>query len=588
VTNSAPARSRFLLSLAGLAVLATAQPAAAKVDRLVPGSNRFATLSGSYLAARSAIAQRDVDAASTYFQTALVFDPDNPQIVDRTFPLMLAAGRLSEALPLADRVVARDKGNQFARLALGTDALKKGRLDRAKQQFAAMTPRPLMDLASSILQGWSLAAQGDVDQALRTVDRITGPDWYKSFRTYHAGLIADVAGRRQEALKRLGAAYAADPGLLRIAEAYARALARSGDKAKALSVLADFDKIIPEQPMMVALKTDILADKAVAPLIPSASAGAAEFLYGLGAVVGRDGGEDMASIFLQLSLHLEPKSDLAIIALGTLRGKLRALDDAIAVLGRVPEASPMYRIVQLQIGRFYNIQQKPEDARRHIQIVVDRDPKDVDAAMALADVLRVEKRYVEAAAAYTKAIENSIEQSGGIQKTDWSLYYYRGTTYERSKQWAKAEPDFLKALELNPNEADVLNYLGYSWVDMGQNLDRGLNMIKQAVELQPDNGYIVDSLGWAYYRLGRYEEAVTQLEKAVLLRPEDPTLNDHLGDAYWKAGRKLEAQFQWNHARDLKPDPNDLPRILKKIAEGLKDDTGVTAAQVEVPAPPKP
>lgn len=584
MTNTAPMRSRFLVSLAAIAFVATAVPAAAKVDRLTPGANRFATLSGSYLAGRSAMAQRDVDAASSFFQSALVFDPDNQLIVDRTFPLMLAAGKMNEALPLADRIIARDKGNQFARLALGTDALRKGRLDRARQQFAAMTPRPLMDLTSAILQGWTLAAQGDIDQALRTVDKVTGPDWYKAFKTFHGGLIADLAGRKTEALKRLGAAYQADSSTLRIADAYARALARAGDKDKALSVLSDFDKVIPEQPMLAALKADIQNDKPIAPLAPAAAAGAAEFLYGLGSVIGRDGGEDMASVFLQLSLHLEPKADLALIATGTLRGKLRAFDDAIATLERIPETSPMFRIVQLQIGRYYNVLQKPEEARRHIQIVVDRDPKDVDAAMALADVLRVEKRYTEAAAAYTKA----IELVGKPEKTDWSLFYYRGTTLERSKQWARAEPDFLKALELNPAEADVLNYLGYSWVDMGMNLDRGLEMIRQAVELQPDNGYIVDSLGWAYYRLGRYEDAVTQLEKAVLLRPEDPTLNDHLGDAYWKAGRKLEATFQWNHARDLKPDPTDLPRILRKIAEGLKDETGVTAAQVEVPAPPKP
>lgn len=584
MTNSAPMRSRRLASLAAIALVLTAAPAVAKVDRLAPGANRFATLSGSYLAGRSAMAQRDVDAASGFFQSALVFDPDNQIIVDRTFPLLLAAGKLNEALPLGDRIIARDKGNQFARLALGADALKKARFDRARQQFAAMTPRPLMDLTSAILQGWTLAAQGETDQALRVVDKISGPDWYKTFKTFHAGLIADLAGRKTEALKRLGAAYQADPNTLRVADAYARALARAGDKDKAIGVLTEFEKVIPEQPVLAQLKADILADKPVTALAPSAAAGAAEFLYGLGSVIGRDGGEDMASIFLQLSLHLDPKSDLTLIALGTLRGKLRAFEDAIATLERIPEASPMYRIVQLQIGRYYNVLQKPEEARRHIQIVVDRDPKDVDAAMALADVLRVEKRYAEAAAAYTKA----IDLVGTPEKADWSLFYYRGTTYERSKQWAKAEPDFLKALELNPNEADVLNYLGYSWVDMGLNLERGLDMIRQAVELQPDNGYIVDSLGWAYYRLGRYEDAVVQLEKAVLLRPEDPTLNDHLGDAYWKVGRKLEAQFQWNHARDLKPDPNDLPRILKKIAEGLKDETGVTAAQVEVPAPPKP
>jgi tetratricopeptide (TPR) repeat protein len=584
VTHPAPKRARLLLALAAVAVVAAAAPAVAKVDRLA-GVNRFATLSGSYLAGRSAIAQRDVDAASGYFQTALVFDPDNPVIVERTFPLLLAAGRIGESLPLADRIVARDKGHQFARLALGTDALKKARLERARQQFVAMNQRAPMDLVSQVLQAWVQAGQGDADQALRTLDRITGSNLYKGFRSFHGGLIADMTGRKAEAVKRLGAAYAADPNVLRIAEAYARALARSGDRDKALSVLDAFEKVLPEQPMMTALRADITGGGPVAPLAPTAQVGAAEFLYGIGSIFSRDGGEDMAAVFFQLALHLDPKSDLTLIALGSLRGKVRAYEDAIATLERVADNSPMFRIVQLQIGRYYNVLQKPEDARHAIQGVVDKDPKDVDAAMALADVLRIEKRYRDAADAYTRAI-NLV---GEPKKTDWSLFYYRGIAYERSKQWAKAEPDLLKALELNPNEADILNYLGYSWVDMGINLDRGLDMIRQAVELQPDNGFIVDSLGWAYYRLGRFDDAVIQLEKAVLLRPEDPTLNDHLGDAYWKVDRKLEATFQWNHARDLKPDPAELPRILKKIAEGLPDPAGVAAARAEGAAePPKP
>jgi Flp pilus assembly protein TadD len=166
------------------------------------------------------------------------------------------------------------------------------------------------------------------------------------------------------------------------------------------------------------------------------------------------------------------------------------------------------------------------------------------------------------------------------EKANWVIFYFRGICFERSKQWAKAEADLKKALELYPDQAHVLNYLGYSWIDQGINLDDGMRMIKRAVEQRADDGYIVDSLGWAYYRLGNNEEAVKQLERAVELKPEDPTINDHLGDAYWKVGRVLEARFQWSHARDLKPEPEDLVKIEAKLKSGLPDDTS-SAAEAE-------
>ena len=141
---------------------------------------------------------------------------------------------------------------------------------------------------------------------------------------------------------------------------------------------------------------------------------------------------------------------------------------------------------------------------------------------------------------------------------NWNIFYQRGIAYERLKEWPKAEPNFRKALELQPDQPQVLNYLGYSWVDMNMNLEGRPGDDPKAVDLRPSDGYIVDSLGWAYFRLGRFDDAVREMERAVSLKPEDPVLNDHLGDAYWRVGRKLEATFQWSHARDMKPDPDVL------------------------------
>jgi tetratricopeptide (TPR) repeat protein len=207
-------------------------------------------------------------------------------------------------------------------------------------------------------------------------------------------------------------------------------------------------------------------------------------------------------------------------------------------------------------------------------------PDDIEVIMALGNVLRSRKEYARAAEVYTRA----VERIGTPDRGQWVLFFYRGTSYERAKQWEKAEADLKRALELVPEtltngRAQVLNYLAYSWVDMGINIDEAFKMLQRAVELAPRDGMIIDSLGWAYYRLGRYEDAVRELEKAVELKPGDPTINDHLGDAYWRVGRRLEARFQWDHAKALNPEHEDLIKILKKIDHGLEEDPKPAAAE---------
>ena len=152
---------------------------------------------------------------------------------------------------------------------------------------------------------------------------------------------------------------------------------------------------------------------------------------------------------------------------------------------------------------------------------------------------------------------------------NWNIYYQRGIAYERLKQWPKAEPNFRKALELFPNQPQVMNYLGYSWIDMNMNLEEGMEMIRKAVDLRPER-----RLHRRFARLGALPARPVRGRRARArarrsLKPDDPVLNDHLGDAYWRAGRRLEATFQWSHARDMKPEPDVLAGVEKKLDEGL-------------------
>jgi tetratricopeptide (TPR) repeat protein len=226
------------------------------------------------------------------------------------------------------------------------------------------------------------------------------------------------------------------------------------------------------------------------------------------------------------------------------------------------------RNAEIQRGLDLDTLERTAEARQLLETLVEKNPADLEAITALGNVLRARKLFKEAAEVYSKGIARLAEPA----RPHWSMFYFRGICYERSKDWPRAEKDFEKALELYPDQPQTLNYLGYSWVDQGLYLDKALGMIRRAVELRPNDGYIVDSLGWAYYRLGRYEEATKELERAIELRPEDPVINDHLGDAYWKVGRQLESNFQWRHARDMKPEPEDLAKIEIKLRDGLKED----------------
>jgi len=319
-------------------------------------------------------------------------------------------------------------------------------------------------------------------------------------------------------------------------------------------------------------------------MVTNAQAGAAEALYGLGASLGRRGGEDLGLVYLQLSLYLVPHHELALLSLADLYEAMKKPGMAIKIYERIPHSSALHRNASIQMAADLDALERSEEAQKRLEELLKDDPKDLEATLALGNLLRGHKKFGECGEAYSKA----IDLIGKPEKAHWTVFYFRGICYERSKQWPKAEADLKKALELFPDQPHVLNYLGYSWIDQGVNLDQGMEMIKKAVAQRPDDGYIVDSLGWAYYRLGNFEEATKELERAIGLKPEDPTINDHLGDAYWRVGRKLEATFQWNHARDLKPDPEELPKILEKLRVGLPDETTSQANSSEKPAAAKP
>ena len=533
--------------------------------------------SGNYLAARHAGVQRDAAAASTYYRAALRSDPKNNELLERTFLSVLSDGDVDEAARLAERVVLVDRGHRIARLVLGVRAIKTRQYQAARTHLAQSVRGPIADLTATLLTAWTLAGAGDSKTAVETIDRLAGPDWYAIFKDLHAGLILDVAGNRKEAGKRLERSHKVDANALRAVEAYGRWTSRNVGRDEALAVYQAFDKVLPRHPLVTEAIAEINAGAKLKPLIDTPQAGAAEVLYGLGASLGRQGGEDLGLVYLQLALALAPKHPMALLSLADLYETIKRPAFAIRIYERVPPDSPLRRNSEIQLSINLDALDRSDEARQHLLRLIEQNPQDVEAIMALGNILRGRKLFAECADVYSKAVATIAKP----ERPNWLVFYFRGICYERAKQWDKSEPDLKKALELFPEQPHVLNYLGYSWIDQGINLDQGMAMIRRAVEQRPDDGYIVDSLGWAYYRVGHYDDAVKNLERAVELKPEDPTINDHLGDAYWRVGRRLEAQFQWSHARDLKPEPEDLVKIEAKLKSGLADETPPAAAEAD-------
>lgn len=570
--------SGALIALAGAAALTMISSASSLALTAPDGKAKIVygtpkdlpiTLSGSYLAGRLAGIEKDFGHAAAFFEEALANDPTNIILLQRTFLLKLTDGDMAAAQRYAQELYDTGERDFLGQLTLAAAAIQNGDTDTAISYLEDNAGGPLAELAIQITKGWALYGAGKTDDALAAISELQGPEWFEIFKSTHRALILFAAGRNDEALTEIEAAYKADQGAIRIVDTYARILAANGKQEEALKVLSDYDRLLRGHPFLKRTREEIEAGQVKVPEIKTAASGVSEILYGLGAAIARDGAEEVATSLLRLALDLHPKAQFAAISLGTLMERMKKPEEAIKAFKMVPEGAALKRDAEIQIGLDYDTLGDIDAAKAHMSAIIEKDPEDIEAIVSLGNILRAHKVFDEAEEIYTKGLDVLGDK---ISKPHWLLFYFRGICRERQDKWTLAEADFRKALELFKDQPLVLNYLGYSLVDQGLKLDEALGMIQKAVELRPTDGYIIDSLGWVYYRLGRYEDAVKELERAINQQPADPVINDHLGDAYWKVGRRNEARFQWNHARDLGADEKEMPKILDKIKNGLSND----------------
>jgi len=544
--------------------------APARSQDQLPGQDDVETsVLGNYLAGRFARAAQDTNDAATFYGRALERDPSNEVLLEQAFQMETMSGNWPKAIPLAQQLANTHGSHRMSQFLLGVTSFKAADYKEAEDHFKAASENPIGELTSAIALGWTRLAAGDVDGALQAVDLPKQPDWAQFYLRYHRALIADIAGRKAVASAAFEKMFRQDSRTLRTALAYAQHAAHYGDFKQARRIMrAQVSKTQGDPHPLAKDMLQRISKREKTPfLVASAPEGMAELFYGLGEALAGEGGVSLGTIYLRLALDVKPDHAFALAALANAQETAKRYEDAIATYDKIPTDTPLQSAIDIRKAFNLNSLDRVDEAKAVLEKLVAKEPKDVRPLEAMGNILRARKQYGEAVKYFTRAL-------AALRKNDprhWGYYYARGTSYERLKNWPAAESDLKRALALAPDQPLVLNYLGYSWIDQGKNLKEGTRLIEKAVQLKPDDGYIVDSLGWAHYKQGHYKEAVRFLERAVEIKPEDPTLNDHLGDAFWKVGREREARFQWSQALSLNPEPEDVDKIKAKLDRGLDD-----------------
>ncbi|PPR10570.1 MAG: Beta-barrel assembly-enhancing protease [Alphaproteobacteria bacterium MarineAlpha11_Bin1] len=558
----------IVAAVSAIAFLATCTPdETAPVERNSGVSEKLVSSAGNYLAGRQAQKSRDFGNASLFLGKALAESPSNTSLLRKTFLARLAEGDIAAAVPMAREITKRMSSAPFAKLVLLVDCVRRNDLVAADAVLADFPDRGINGFIRPILMSWVSVGKMEVIDPIQELSSLKNQSDLRVLYNLNAAFVSDVIGRTSDAEKYYKLAIQKFPAsTLRAVQAYGRHLERQGKREKARLL---YNTYIHENPNSVIIGPAIARLKRgqrPTLLVSTPAEGVAEALFYVAGIMTRQNSEQLALIYGYLALHLRKDLDLArMLAAGILESMDRN-EDAIVEYRNIRPKSPFHWSARLRVAGNLEVLNRDDEAIDLLRKLANEDKTNPEPLISLGDLFRSNKQFTESVAAYDQA----IAMISGLDKRQWMILYSRGIALERSKQWGRAELDFKRALELSPDQPYVLNYLGYSWVDQGVNLERARTMIERAVELRPDDGYIVDSLGWVLYRLRDFAGAVENLERAVELRPNDPTINDHLGDAYWRVGRYTEAQFQWRRALSLNPEEDQVAPIESKLLQGLR------------------
>ena len=505
----------------------------------------------AYLIALVAQDQHDYADSLAFYQAALAQDPTNGEIAGHLFVLAIVNGKFDIATKLIEPLLTANPSAPLVNLTAIVEATKAGDLVDARAAAARLPRQDVYRVTGALARAWLATDRpAGAEPALKELESVRG---FGEVAALHRALILDQAGDLPEA----EAAYRnalGEGAPVRVVQLAANFLERVGKPDEAAALYPRYLGATEAE-----LGYPAPGGGIPAPLVTDTKAGLAEALFDLGNLMNGADAPNLALLNARLALELQPDFPEARIVLAQAFEGVKRPDLARAAYAGIDPATTLGWTARLRIAALEQQAGDGDQARADLKTLATEHPDRPEPLVELGNSLNADKQYAAAIEAYNQAFTRIKEPDTSGW---WGLYYTRGTAYERSRNWPKAETDLRKALALEPNQPSVMNYLGYSMVDRGDRLPEALKLIKGAVSQRPNDGYIVDSLGWAYYRLGDYKNAETTLEHAVELKPADPEINAHLGDAYWQGGRRDEARLQWQRALGLNPEP-DLARAIE-------------------------
>ena len=525
-------------------------------------------LAASYLSAIHAQAVNDPEAAAFYLDEALKIDPENRSMVFRAFLQKAQSGDIEGALHYAESAYSDRPNLSLAPLLIATTHYGVGRFQEAATLIEGISGPNNIGLSLPLVRAWARAPITDYSKALATLAPYEGRAEWRVLYAMMSGMMNEYYGRDEAALVYYRAlAETVNTQPLSVLRVVAEGLHRLGKSDEAVAAVARFRE--RRNSIIWAAYLTKYEDPKQAPEAVTAQMGMAEALYSITrtrmATARRSFGAQISLIYAHLALHLNPDLDLLRREIADAMSNWGQYDSANDMLRSIKPDEPGYLVARLRLAENLERDDKTDEAIDLLEDLARRRPTLPEPLVSVGDILRNRERFAEAVDVYDRAFER---YPNGAPES-WAMYYTRGIALERAQMWGRAEDDFKRALKLNPEEASVLNYLGYSWLDRGKNLTEAREMIELALSKKPQDGYIIDSLGWAMFLMGEYDNAVAQLERAVAINPSDPTINEHLGDAYWKVGRKSEARFQWRRALSMEPETDQAEDIREKMLRGL-------------------
>ena len=522
---------------------------------------------GNFLAGRFAEGQKDFARAAAALGRVLDDFPDNIALMNRTFYLSLEAGRTDMALRLAHKLEKLGANTATGQLLLAAESVRENDFASALQRLEAMDRSDLARYSVPLALAWAHAGAKETAGAVAALAPLDQEAGFETLRQLHEAFIQDFSGRAGPAEASYRATLGNDPAraATRAIQAYGAFLEREGRAAAATALYDKYRGENMDGLLFESARARLAAGEKPAPLIASAADGMAEAFFDIASILPKDRAGEIVLIYCRLALYLRPDFPLAQLLMADVYEGFGRQVDAVDIYRGMNKAGVYGWVARLRLAdNLYDL----GDANGAIALLrkmADERPERSDALVRLGNILRYEGRFKESVAAYDKA----VERIGEIKGDDWTILYHRGVSLEQSGKWERAEQDFLKALELEPDQPYVLNYLGYSWVKQGKNLVQAREMLERAVAQRQDSGDIIDSMGWALFKLGEFADAVGYLERAVALRPQDPEINDHLGDAYWRVGRRDEARIQWRRVLEMGPDDELRDQVRRKLEDGL-------------------